>query len=62
MALGHAKTRWKLTSDVYTYWGMQSWCYKLISSIVCFEIEYTLESQLKNVDMMATQASSSGTY
>lgn len=60
--LGHAKTLWKLTSDVYIFWGMQSWFNKLIISIVCFEIEYILESQFKNVDVMVTQASSSGIY
>jgi hypothetical protein len=51
-----------LTSDVYTFWGAQSWLYKLIIYIVCFEIEYILVSQFKNVDVMATQASSSGIY
>jgi len=60
--LGHAETCWKLTSDVYIFWGMQSWFYELIISIVYFEIEYIVESQFKNVDVMATQAPSSGIY
>jgi len=41
---------------------MQSWFYELIISIVYFEIEYIVESQFKNVDVMATQAPSSGIY
>jgi len=41
---------------------MQRWFYKLIISIVSFEIGYILESPLKNVDVMATQAPSSGIY